>query len=444
MNKGIAVFFSICIFTFFYIWFNAGEMAGVFDKNNKDSPFSVLFVYGSVWAFFTGLGAIFYFVVSAIMKKLGPKKIQLVTRRDFSTPLGDIKSKDPNFLPDSFLKNVGKLAEKLNTAWTQNKMGTVRNLVSAGIYNRFKIQLDLMQRQGIQNLMQDWFLDSVTMVAVESDEVYQTAHVEIHAWAKDLSINKDEPEAKKMELLREATQSSYYEIWSFVRKIGAITKKEGGILSGNCPNCGANILDLGELNQCKHCKSIINSGDYDWVLAEITQKIEWSSGSHGSDLLSDVRKRNASVNRQVIEDRASYLFWRWIEARSKGKPNVLKRDASENFIKQISKSKEFISDAAVGSVDLVNIVEREEKYFVNVKILWSASFQENAEPKHRRNLFLLSIPKQMQRKGGLSGNSCEACGAPLPESDSLNCEYCSAEIPSLVNDWLLESIEKTK
>jgi hypothetical protein len=444
MKKSTAVLVSIFIFIFFYVFFNGGDLANALDKSNTNSPLGVLFVYGLTWSFFISLSAGFYFIVLYTMKRIGPKKIALSTRRDFSTPLGDIKKKDPEFNPDLFLKNVGKLAEKLNHAWTKNKMGLVRNLVSAGIHNRFKIQLNLMERQGIQNIMQDWFLDSVMLIAVESDEVYQTAHVEIHAWAKDATLDKSIPDTKKYEILRDSPQTDYFEVWSFVRKVGAITKKEGGVLSGNCPNCGADIQDLGELNQCKHCKSIINSGEYDWVLAEITQKIEWNPNqSHGSDLLAEVRSTNPSINRQVIEDRASYIFWRWLEARSNGKPEMLSRDASPSVQKMISKSKEYIADAAVGSVDLKNIKETGGKFFVKVKILWSASFQVGYEPKHQRHLFTLSFPKNLTRKGGLSGNSCETCGAPLPESDSLQCEYCGAVVPPQVDDWILESVEKS-
>jgi hypothetical protein len=442
MSDNKASFVSISLVLLIYIIMNADQIAKVLDKSNADSPFAVIFSYGFIWSILTGISASFYFLVVAFMKKLSPKKIELATRRETLIPVTEIQSKDPNFQPDLFLKNVEKLAEKLNYAWTQNKMGMVRNLVSAGIHNRFNIQLKLMDMQGIQNLMQDWFLDSVTFAAVESDEVYQTTHVEIHAWARDVNVNKNLPESQKLELLQSTPQTDYYEIWSFVRKIGAITKKEGGLLSGNCPNCGASIEGLGELNQCKHCKSIINSGDYDWVLAEITQKIEWSAQSHGSDILKEAREKNPSVNRQVIEDRASYLFWRWIEARSLGKKEVLKRDASENFLKQFSSKKEFIENPAVGSVDLVNISENNGKFFVSVKILWSAAFQKDAEPLHRRNLFTLSLPINVERKGGLSSNSCESCGAPLPESDALNCEYCGAEVPTQVNDWILEGISK--
>ena len=40
----------------------------------------------------------------------------------------------------------------------------------------------------------------------------------------------------------------------------------------NCPKCGSPLGDnMGEVSKCDHCGTITNKGDYDWVLAEITQ-----------------------------------------------------------------------------------------------------------------------------------------------------------------------------
>lgn len=441
MNQKAAFFVSFIIYNLFFIMFNL-ETLGSGIGGNSTSPFAIVLVYGTVWLIFTGIGLGFYFGASAYVKMKGPQKIAIDTVYMTQTSVDSILKTDPDFNVDNFLGQVHKLASKLNTAWVENKMEMVRNLVSAGIYNRFKIQLELMKLQGIQNLMKNWVLESASIVAVDSDAVYQTIHVEIHAYAKDVNVDTKLAEAEKQKRLNEAPQTDYYEIWSFVRKKEAVTKKQGGALSGNCPNCGGDIHDLGELNKCKYCHAIINSGDYDWVLAEITQKVEWNESSSTQDVTRKARELNPSVNRQVIEDRTSYLFWRWIEARAKGSGKYLKRDATLDVQEKI-KEKEFLSDVAVGSSDLKQIETKDEKFFATVKILWSASFKPNQEPIHQQSKFIVSMPVNVIRKGGLSSNSCESCGAPLPESDSLKCEYCGADVPAQVNDWIIEEI-KTK
>ncbi len=439
MSQTVAFFVSFILYNLFFILFSLDSLgSGV--SGNSTSPFAIVLVYGTVWLVLTGIGLGFYFLVSAYVKVKGPKKIEISTVYMTQTPVDSILKTDPNFHVDDFLGQVHKLAAKLNTAWTQNKMEIVRNLVSAGIYNRFKIQLELMKLQGIQNLMKDWVLESASIVAVDSDAVYQTIHVEIHAYAKDVNVNANLSDLDKQKLLNDSSQTDYYEIWSFVRKKDVVTKKQGGALSGNCPNCGGDIHDLGEINKCKYCNAIINSGDYDWVLAEITQKIEWNESSSSKDITERAREINPSINRQVIEDRASYLFWRWIEARAKGSGKYLKRDATQSIQKQIQE-KEFLADVAVGSSDLKQIEIKDEKFFASIKILWSANFQPGQEPIHQQTKFLVSLPVNLARKGGLSSNSCESCGAPLPESDSLQCEYCGANVPAQVNDWILEEIK---
>lgn len=439
MKGNKSYFIAAAIFFTLYIFFNSGDILNALHESNKDSSFSAFFVPGSLWGAGLTAAAAVYIAVSFFVKQAGPKKVGIDTWYNTESSLENIIKKDPEFNLDNFLSSVEKTAEKLNSAWTENDMRSVRNLVSAGIQNRFRIQLELMKLEGMQNIMSDWFLRSLTVVSAETDSVYDTIHVEIHAFAKDLNVKRNLSKEEKARLLADVSQTDYYEVWSFIRKRGAVTKAKG-ILSGNCPNCGSDINDLGELNQCRHCKSVINSGEYDWVLAEITQKEEWGQPLQYFVSLPD---GNDTVNRQIIEDRASYLFWRWVEASVKGSSAPLRRDAAKEFLKSQSKSQKYITDAAVGAVDLKELSEDNGKYRAKVKILWSASHSAGTAPEHQRNIFSLSIPKGLRKKAGLSENSCESCGAPLPESDSLKCSYCGGVLPAQVNDWLLESVEKT-
>lgn len=434
---------AILIYTFLFSAINSTALQKV--VGGSDSAIGFLFTsFGLGWLFFCLLGAGFWVLVHFSMNSLGPKKVEMETLQRFTdNSVNKLKQNDPAFDPTQFLNDCGKLASKLNTAWTQNKMGLVRNLVSSGIHNRFRLQLGLMKLEGVQNHMKNWFLDTINLISVEVDPIYQTAHVEINARAKDVTLPLNASQGEVEKALAEASQEMYFEVWSFVRKNSAITKKGQGLLNGNCPNCGANIDDLGESNQCKHCKSIINSGDYDWVLAEITQKEEWKPGESSNSIdLSTIREKNPSVNRQVIEDRASYLFWRWIEARTKGSFQPLKRYSTDNFLKSFNAQKNYIVEAAVGAVDLKDCRISGENLLASISVLWSASFNEGSEPKNRKNILTLKLPLHSTTKNGLSENSCETCGAPLPESDSVKCEYCGADIPAVVNDWLLDNISK--
>ncbi|MCB1177598.1 MAG: TIM44-like domain-containing protein [Leptospiraceae bacterium] len=443
LNRNIAISVASLAYIFIFIFINSGNLSSI--VGGFSNPIGFLFTpFGLSWLIFTLIAGGFLIFANYLMKSLGPKKIEMETYQRFSKGgVEKLKRNDPNFSAESFLTNCSKLASKLNTAWTKNNMNLVRNLVSSGIYNRFRLQLELMKEEGVENHMKNWFLDTIDLISVEIDPVYQTAHVEINARAKDVTLPLNTPKDEIEKSLTESPQEMYYEVWSFVRKTSAITKKDQGLLNGNCPNCGANIEDIGESNQCKQCKTVINSGEYDWVLAEITQKIEWKPGqSSGSIDLTSIREQNSSVNRQVIEDRASYLFWRWIEARVEGSFQPLKRYSSPKLLNSIQVKKDYIAEAAVGAVDLKNCLIEGEEISAKVQVVWSASFSKGQEPINRRNTLTLKLPIQSVISQGLSECSCNTCGAPLPESDSLKCEYCGDEIPPVVSDWLLDQIKE--
>jgi hypothetical protein len=442
-NKTTAIIVATILYSIIFSALNSKSIQKA--VGGEDSVFGFLFTsFGATWIVFMLIGGGFWFVVHILMSNLGPKKIEMETLQRFSdNSVNMLQKNDPDFDPTTFLNDCAKLASKLNHAWTLNKMENVRNLVSSGIYNRFRLQLELMKIEGVRNHMKNWFLDTIDLISVETDSIYQTAHVEINARAKDVTLPLNASSSEIENSIANAPQEMYFEVWSFVRKVSAITKKGKGLLSGNCPNCGANIEDLGESNQCKHCKTIINSGEYDWVLAEITQKEEWKPGqSSNSDMLEKIRSTNQSVNRQVIEDRASYLFWRWIESRVKGSKQPLKRYATSDFIDSFNAQKNYIVEAAVGAVDLKSCELENQEIIAKVVVLWSASFSEGSEPKNRKHVLTLKLPANSHPKNGLSENSCETCGAPLPESDSLKCDYCGQEIPATVDDWLLCGIDK--
>ena len=39
----------------------------------------------------------------------------------------------------------------------------------------------------------------------------------------------------------------------------------------NCPNCGA-PTEITSSGKCEYCKSIITTGDHDWVLSDIRSR----------------------------------------------------------------------------------------------------------------------------------------------------------------------------
>jgi hypothetical protein len=358
--------------------------------------------------------------------------------------LGRIKQSDPDFSPELFMNKAKTIAERLQLAWSSGDMMPVRNYVSQGVFNRFKLQLELMiEEEKVRNILSDYQVLKVSVTGLSLSKSYQTLHVSIFACARDITVAADASGEEKQKALSKTPKEAFYEVYSFTRKLGVRTNTKSDWLKGECPNCGYVPDNFSGTNKCESCGSIYNSGEFDWVLSEITQQEEWEAGSADDiDGLDALEGSNVSINREVIEDRASYLFWRWIYARVKGTPAPLARDASPEVIRSFAGDKETLYDTAVGSVDLISVRSENNDAVADVKILWSTATVKGEEPYHREHNFVLKMPVAQKNPYGLADHSCDSCGGPLPESDALKCIYCGNDLPSTVTDWILVNTEE--
>ncbi len=357
-----------------------------------------------------------------------------------------VRAEDPAFSPEAFLERYGTIAGKIQEAWSNGNMAPVRNLVSQGVYNRFRIQLKLMgEQEKVRNLMGDFGVDSLSIIGTSLSHSYQTVHVRMDAHARDITVPVSMAEEEKKSALAKAEKTSFTEIYSFTRKRGSKTDAAKNILAGQCPNCG-NIADAaGDSNKCKTCGTIYNSGEFDWVLSEITQGEEWK-GASAAEVpgLAALEKDNISISRQVIEDRASYLFWRWIAGQATESSVPLARDATAQFLDGFKPPAGYFAETAVGAVDLKEVSSAGGEARAAALVLWSASFAKGKEPEHREHILTLTLPLQMKNPYGFADHGCDTCGAPLPESDAATCAYCGNALQKTNSDWLLDAVVEKK
>ncbi|HMV79227.1 MAG TPA: TIM44-like domain-containing protein [Leptospiraceae bacterium] len=354
--------------------------------------------------------------------------------RSRSNGRDELISMDPDFSEDQFLDRVRDTAHQLTDAWLNENMKPVRSLVSGGVCTRFTVQLHLMKAEGIVNCMQDWQILKVNIRSVDVSTSYSTVHVRLEGKARDLNLSRSLTEEERKLKLKSEPQKLYTEIWSFVRGNSAKTREGFGYFSGNCPNCGAPAKSLTDTNKCSSCDAVFNSGEFDWVLSEITQTSVWEPNTYQSDKYRDILiKYNISV--QMIEDRASVLFWKWIEAKNTGDAVSLARDMHHKF-EGISKAdSRAYQDVSVGSADLKELYESDGGLVSEILIKWSSPVSGYTE-----TLMKMHLDPANYKKFGLAEHGCDSCGAPLPEADSRVCSYCQSEIPEKLKDWLLVSV----
>lgn len=364
-----------------------------------------------------------------------------------SSELAGVEERDPGFGENAFLDKVRKLEDAVQRAWNGGEMSQVRTMLSDGLLRRFETQLEIMRFQGVRNAMADHEVLEARIHAVESDSHFDTIHVALRATARDVEVDASLSAEQAAARAARARPEVYTEIWSFLRRPGAKTLESGGAVEGYCPNCGAPV-EVGQTARCDHCGVLINSGEHDWVLAEITQPEEWRPSSSGEvPGRAELVARDPGFNRQAAEDRASYLFWRWIEALVTARDGALAKVASADFRGRVSEQVKGGAAShfktAVGSVDLLSCRPGPEggRDRIDVKVLWSSAPSQKAAPIPAANVLTLSrAAGAVSEGGGLSHARCPSCHGPLTENDSPRCEYCGADLAAGESEWILDGV----
>ena len=363
-----------------------------------------------------------------------------------SAGLAELRTHDPDFEPMAFLSRTKTVVAKVNEAWLAGNMGSARRVISDGVYVRFSTQLELLRSQGLRNMMADWRVVSADILAAVADAQWDTVHIKIVGEARDRDVGINLSQSDALSQTKKAELSQYHEVWSFVRRRGKHSKKGIPALEGKCPSCGAD-LPLGEVVKCEYCKALVNSGEHDWVLAEITQPEEWRADPAVGDIagLEELRERDPSVSRQEIEDRASVIFWKWIEAKATQKSDKLHRfcvspPTSQSEQADLSLQAAKLSQVAVGSAELESVLTGGEQDYAYVEIMWSASVQ-GKEPEHFTHVFALARSATAKSRTGLSSLDCPECGGPLAGSDAVTCQYCGTKLTGGKREWALLAVQ---
>ncbi len=352
-----------------------------------------------------------------------------------------IHTHDPQFQWEDFAKKVEVISHKVVNAWVEGNMASARNYISAGVFQRFNIQLKLLSEiDKSKNIMKDFSIRKIELLHVSIDQFYMSIHVKLICSARDLTIPIDIPESEVQTKLIETRKGSYEEVHSFTRKIGSHTKKDIDLIHDFCPSCGAKSPVSHESTKCQYCGSVFNSGEADWVLSEITQMIEWKTHESGGE--STIQTQGFA--KQILEDRASALFWKWIYFESLGNSSIVKRESTPEFWETLpGKKTSPLFLPVIGSCKLIQLGVNQKNPQATLEFRWSAARGKDLLPEHRRNKIKIQLLKPRPKDLGFGEYSCSHCGAPFPELDATECSYCKTAIPNLVPDWLMDSNETT-
>ncbi|HZJ55334.1 MAG TPA: TIM44-like domain-containing protein [Myxococcaceae bacterium] len=370
-----------------------------------------------------------------------------------------LRSSDPEFDLVTFLDQVKGLFLRVQAAWAAGDLGPVRRDLSDATFQRFRVQLELMRAQAVRNVTADMAVLDLQAVGLERTTAFDTLHVRIRAQARDVDVPVSLSPEEGLERARRAPLEPFIEVWSFVRRPGTRSRKEGLLQPGKCPSCGA-PFEGGAAGNCTYCGAIVNSGAYDWVLAEITQGVEAGSAPLEVPGLEALRAVDPALSLEVLEDRASLLFWGWIDAQARGEPGRMAKLATADFLAEMAadvaglrsrrRARVFLQ-AAVGSVAVRAIQDGADTTLAQVEIRWSARM--GVVPEGTSPGTLATLPQRwvftLARKAGartdqargMATARCGNCGAPLGDSVQPTCEHCGQTLNDGAHDWVLANAE---
>jgi tellurite resistance protein len=367
-----------------------------------------------------------------------------------------LKAKDPQFDVLPLLDRVRRLFLEVQEAWFKRDLGPVRRFLSDGTAQRLATQLEILRAQGVRDAIADPRVIDLQLIGLEQTPSFDTVHVRVTATVRDTDVSASVSDDEARAQAQHRTPDRFIEVWSFVRRPGAQSRP--GDDPGACPNCGAPFTG-GATNQCDHCRAIVNSGAYDWVVAEITQGSEHHRAPEAPDGLARARQTDPDLSTEMLEDRASLVFWKWVDAQVHEDASHLAKLATVGFTGALTAELEalraadrrrVLSECAVGAahtraLDLDGALELafvELKWSARIGVVARGSQAAGVPTRPLRSVLVLQrkAGATTSTANGLATNRCPSCGAPLSDNGQATCEYCGVVLSGGEGDWVLREV----
>lgn len=349
-----------------------------------------------------------------------------------------------------FRRKVGAAFLAIQESWSRQRVDLMRRFITDGVYQRFHAQFSMMKKLDLTDVISNIQVSNIIVVGYHLDGIYEVVDVQIEASSFDQFISP-----KYSFLNSPGGEESFTEYWSFIRR-----KDHGGkdiFHSDNCPKCSAPITNkLVESARCPYCGTYINNGDYDWVLAEITQEEDFmpKSESSLSETTLKISEKIPDYSKQLIEDRASNAFMQILIAIANKDLTPLTRFSAPEVMptfKSWFESSDYIYDRLfLNSVTLLEENVQHDLAQVVIDIQYSyrrvhlqdgrAQLLDDEILKTSAKMVMVRKLTGLSPKGSIYANSCSNCGAPQKDTLSSVCSYCQAPFSDINREWIVAAL----
>jgi uncharacterized tellurite resistance protein B-like protein len=369
-----------------------------------------------------------------------------------------LRERDPRFDVEVLKQRVSRIFLLVQEALVRRNVAAIRPYVTDSMYQRFNTGLALARAFGLRDVALDVKIQDVRLSALEVADHFEVAHIGFRTTARIAEVPADSADEVALDAASRFAETPLEEVWSFIRRRGTKTAKVS-LAEGKCPNCGAPFQG-GATGRCSHCEAVVNSGDYDWVLGKVSQIEEFSVTGLGAPGLEQLRARDPDLAVELIEDRASLQFWRYIEAKVLEDPTRLRKVASAPFVKSIVShqaelrgrgQREWFHQVSLNGVDVITFnLDNDGIDYANVRVRWAGSRvvgpvgqPQRKAPSERVHVLTLfrNVGARTDKAAGALTYRCWSCHGPLGDSDSTTCDYCNAEQVDGDHHWQVRSFE---
>ncbi|MEI6692768.1 MAG: zinc-ribbon domain-containing transport protein [Chlorobium sp.] len=368
--------------------------------------------------------------------------------------LKEFQARNPDFDLSEFLQKIRKAFIEVQTSWSDQNTNRMRRFITDGVYQRFNTQFKMMKLLQQTNPLSNIKIGNIWVDKIEQDGLYDIMQVGIEASMDDKFVC-----ALNHELDEEGLQS-FVEFWSFIRKRGV--PKKDIYDSDKCPNCSAPLPEnIGEVCKCTHCNAMVNSGEFDWILSEITQKDDYCSNDAFSEKLGNLESTihdmvsvYGDFSVQLVEDKASNAYMQIMTAKAMQDPSVMRRFVSDELFQllapKIAMNQEIFNRIFLNKVTLIGAQKKENKNILNFavicsiqRVLVSNNRLEVVDPDIMTTEEVIVMTRDALAgagKGSIYQHTCPSCGGPVKDTLDIKCSYCGSLLNSTENDWVVSAL----
>jgi len=361
---------------------------------------------------------------------------------------------NPDFSEAEFIKKAATAFTAIQQAWTQKTIAGARRFITDGVYQRFLTQIKMMELLKQSDEISDIRIINIWIDKVEQDGEFDIIHTGIQASMKDFFTSELSAS------LNSRMDDEFIEYWSFIRRKSNKNKDLYGTVT--CPSCNAPLTEEHlDVVKCPFCGTLLNNGEYDWILSEITQANDYAASKRSIRKISSIKSKiskdalSEESAVQLIEDKASNGYLQILTALTIRDLRGIRRFTSSKYAdtlqamipeETVAYNRLFLNDVTLIGASRTDDFNR---LYISIRSSYQRILLKEGKIRKKLDPFIVSksevvvLKKKVnggKPKGSLYSGTCPACGAAVEDPLAIKCPFCGTQYNREDKEWIIDNI----